>query len=139
MLHSGCSLVAESRGYSLSWWAGFLLPWLLLLWSTGSRAQASEVVVQELSCPKAYGIFSEQGSNPCPCFAKQTLNPWTTREVGERCLFVCLFVSFYFWLPYGMWELSSLTREQTCAPAVEAQSPNHWTTGESPCSVLFLT
>ena len=37
-----------------------------------------------------------------------------------------------------MWELSSLTREQTWVPAVEAQSPNHWTTGVSPCFVLFL-
>ena len=32
-----------------------------------------------------------------------------------------------------MWELSSLTREQTCALAVEGQSPNDWTTGESLC------
>ena len=27
-----------------------------------------------------------------------------------------------------MWDLSSLTRDQTHAPAVEAQSPNCWTT-----------
>ena len=33
----GFSLVAVSRGYSLLWCAGFLLPWFLLLWSTGSR------------------------------------------------------------------------------------------------------
>ena len=33
-------------------------------WALG--AQASVVVAQELSCPKACGIFPEQGSNPCP-------------------------------------------------------------------------
>ena len=33
----GLSLVAVSRGYSLLWCTGFLLQWLLLLRSTGSR------------------------------------------------------------------------------------------------------
>ena len=117
-----------------SWWAGFLLPWLLLLWSTGSRAQASEVVVQELCCPEAYGIFSEQGSIPVPALPSRFLTPGPPGKSEE----VFWVFHFIFWLPYGMWELSSLTREQTCAPAVEAQSPNHWTTGESPCFVLFL-
>ena len=31
-----------------------------------------------------------------------------------------------------MWDLSSLTRDRTCTPAVEAQSLNHWTTREVP-------
>ena len=31
-----------------------------------------------------------------------------------------------------MWDLSFLTREQTCAPAVDVQSLNHWTTREVP-------
>ena len=39
-LRAGFSLVAASRGYSLLWCAGFTSRWLLLLWSTGSRAQA---------------------------------------------------------------------------------------------------
>ena len=33
----GLSLVAVSGGYSLLWCSGFSLPWLLFLWSTGSR------------------------------------------------------------------------------------------------------
>ena len=33
-------------------------------------------------------------------------------------------------MPHGMQGLSSLTRDQTGAPAVEAQSSNHWTTRE---------
>ena len=28
---------------------------------------------------------------------------------------------------HGMWDLSSLTRDPTCVPAVEAWSLNHWT------------
>ena len=34
----GFALVAGSRGYSLLPCTGFSLRWLLLLWSTGSRA-----------------------------------------------------------------------------------------------------
>ena len=43
------SLVVVSGGYSLLWCAGFSLWWLLLLWSTGSRAQASVVAACGLS------------------------------------------------------------------------------------------
>ena len=37
----------------------------------------------------------------------------------------------YFW-PCGLQDLSSPTRDWTCVPAVEALSPNHWTTREFP-------
>ena len=32
----------------------------------------------------------------------------------------------------GMQDLSSLTRDRICAPVVEAQSLNHWTTRDIP-------
>ena len=38
----------------------------------------------------------------------------------------------------GMWDLSSLTRNQTYAPAVEVQSLNHWTTREVPFVAYFI-
>ena len=38
----------------------------LLLWSTGSRRAGSVVVAHRLSCSVAYGIFPDQGLNPCP-------------------------------------------------------------------------
>ena len=44
-------------------------------------------------------------------------------------LFVCLFKA----TPWGLWDLSSLTRYWTQGPrnpAVKAPSPNHWTTRE---------
>ena len=45
----GLSLVASSGGHSSLWCAGFSMLWLLLLRSTGSRAQASVVVAHGLS------------------------------------------------------------------------------------------
>ena len=41
---------------------------------------------------------------------------------------------FWFWFIFGhsMRDVSSLTRDQTHAPAVEVWSPNHWTTREVP-------
>ena len=46
-----------------------------------------------------------------------------------------LFLFFFFFLlaaPHGMWDLSSPTRDQTHAPAMEAQHLNHWTAREVP-------
>ena len=50
------------------------------------------------------------------------------------CFF--LFLSHFFW-PHNMWDLSSLTRGQTHALALEAWSPKHWTAREIP-GLLFL-
>ena len=52
-----------SGSYSSLQSLGFSLWWLLLLWSTGSRA--SVVVAQGLSCSLACGIFLDQGLNLC--------------------------------------------------------------------------
>ena len=39
---------------------------------------------------------------------------------------------FFFSLPLGMWDLSSLTRDQTHAHALVVQNLNHWTAKEVP-------
>ena len=63
-----------------------------LLWGTGSRFVSSAVVAHRLSCPVAYGIFLDQGLNPCPMHwqddslpsepqvkpGRMILNHWTT-------------------------------------------------------------
>ena len=41
---------------------------------------------QGLSCPKARGIFPDQGLNPVPCIGRQILNHWSTREVPRACI-----------------------------------------------------
>ena len=79
----GFSLVAASRVYSLLQSMGFSLWWLLLFWSTGSRAcrleqlqhagsvavpsgfqsMGSVVVASGVCCSMVHGIFPGQGSN----------------------------------------------------------------------------
>ena len=49
--------------------------------------QASVVVAQGLSCSAAYGIFPDQGLNPCPLHAQWILNHCATREVQMFELF----------------------------------------------------
>ena len=67
------SLILTNRGYSSLRGTGLSLWWLLMLWSTGSRAcrlqylkhAGSGVVVHGLSCPMACGIFLDQRLNLC--------------------------------------------------------------------------
>ena len=62
----GLSLVAASRGHSLSRCTGLSLSRPLLLRGTGSRRAGSVVVAHGPSCSAACGIFPDQGSNLCP-------------------------------------------------------------------------
>ena len=82
----GLSLVVASWGYSPGACTGFLLPWLLLFQSTGSRHSGSAAVAHKLSCSPACEIFPDQGSNPCPRPPALALNHWTTREVPRPVL-----------------------------------------------------
>ena len=61
----GLSLVAASGGHSSSWCVGLSLSRPLLLRSTGSRRAGSVIVAHGPSCSAAYGIFPDQGLNPC--------------------------------------------------------------------------
>ena len=63
------------------WSAGFSLLRLPCL-STGSRVRGLRFAVNGLSCPKACGVFPEQGSNPSPLLWRRVLKVWTT---GEPC------------------------------------------------------
>ena len=49
----------------------------------------------------------------------------------------CLF-GFGFCGSCSAWDLSSLSRDQTCAPCNEVQSLNHWTAREVPRNVFFF-
>ena len=50
---------------------------------------------------------------------------------------ILCFVLFCFW-PWGMWDLSSPTKDWTCTPCFGRQSPNHWTTREVPGLCIWL-
>ena len=80
----GLPLVVVSGGYCLLQCPGFLLWWLLLLQSTGSRACG-------LSCSLACGIFLDQGLNPCPLLQQADSCP--LHHQGTPCLFVFIHFS----------------------------------------------
>ena len=46
-------------------------------------------------------------------------------------------LTFFLATLHGLQDLSSLTKDQTCAPAVEVHSPNHWTAREFLSQSLF--
>ena len=49
-----------------------------------------------------------------------------------------LFYCFFFAVPLDIWDLGSLTRDQTHIPCIGRQSLNHWTTEEGPsCSSYY--
>ena len=62
----GLSVVVANGGRSSLWCAGLSLSRPLLLRSTGSRRAGSVIVAHGPSYSVAYGIFPDQGSNPCP-------------------------------------------------------------------------
>ena len=63
---------------------------------------------------------------------------WTIFKVFiEFATILILFYVLNFFVPRGMWDLSSSTRDQTHAPCFGRQSRNHWTAREVPysCSI----
>ena len=50
----------------------------------------------------------------------------------SKFFFLTSFYVFILARPWGMWDLSSLTRDKPVAPALEVQSLNHWTVREVP-------
>ena len=54
----------------------------------------------------------------------------------EFVTILLLFHVLVVWLQ-GMWDLSSLTRDQTCTPCIGRQTLNHWTMREVPSLLYF--
>ena len=85
----GLSLFAVSGGHSSSRCAGLSLSRPLLLRSTGSV-----VVAHGPSCSAAYGIFPNQGSNPCPLNWQADSQP--LRHQGSPWIFChCYLIILY--------------------------------------------
>ena len=63
---------------------------------------------------------------------------WTVFKIFiEFVIILLLFYVLVFWAR-GMWDWSSLTRNQTCTPCIGWQNFNHWATREVPLWVLFI-
>ena len=85
------SLVAVSGGYSLEQCTGFSLRWLLLWWSTGSRAHGFSTGAPEHGLTRCgpwtqlpllhVGSSQTRDQTSVSCMARQILNYWTTQEV----------------------------------------------------------
>ena len=78
--------------------------------------------------------FKGQGHRACRLFQSPVLfdtpQSWGKQVLDKKGNQGGL-VAWVLAMPCSMWNLSSLTRGQTCAPAVKAQSPTHWTTRDS--------
>ena len=75
----GLTLVAGIRDYSAV--AGFWLRWLLLFWSTGSRAHRLQGLQHTgLVALQHVGSSWTRGRTHVPCIGRRILNPWTTKE-----------------------------------------------------------
>ena len=54
------------------------------------------------------------------------------------CACVCIYIYIYIYIyifffgTWGIWDLSPVTRDQTCTSCIGRQSLNHWTTREVP-------
>ena len=82
----GLSLVAASRGYSSLRCAGFSLRWLLLLRSTGSRAQAQQLWHTGSVAPQHVVSSRTRARTHAPCIGRQILNHCATREALRVCI-----------------------------------------------------
>ena len=51
----------------------------------------SVIVDRRLSCPMAYGLFLDQGSNHFPCIARQILNPREAQDLGISPIIATIF------------------------------------------------
>ena len=111
------SLTVASGGYSSLQRVGFLLPWLLLLqstgcrhksfsscgmqaqqlWLTGCRAQAQQLWCTGLVAPRHVGSSRTRAQTCVPCLGRQILNHCATREALDTFL-IKIFFSFS-WFP----------------------------------------
>lgn len=81
---AGLSLAVASRSYA-PWQCAVSFQWLLLPWSSSSRAQTSVFVVLRLTCFAACRIFPNQDQTHVAC-------------IGRQNLFFFFDVFTYFWL-----------------------------------------
>ena len=50
---------------------------------------------------------------------------WNDTEAFKKIIIIII---LFFTMLHGLWDLSSLTKDRTCVPAVEVLSLHHWTT-----------
>ena len=79
LLCTGLSPAVASGGSSSPWWVGFSLQWLLLLWSTDSRAQVLQLWCTGLVASQHVGSSWIRDRAHVPCLGRQILIQWATQ------------------------------------------------------------
>ena len=77
---------------------------------------------------------------PNPAGSKLLQHSPPSKAAAAHFLFLFFFFINFLATPHGMRDLSSPTRDRTCAPAeevLEAQGLNHWTTREVPLLIFY--
>ena len=72
--------------------------------------------------------------------SRTQLSNWTELNWYTHYLYSAISFFFFFGCPVlcCIWDLSFPIRDQTCIPAVEAQSPNHWVTRDFPILTFLI-
>ena len=65
-----------------------------------------------------------------PCVFFKIVLMWTIFKVFIEFILVHNIAYFFMFWPQGMWDLSSLTRDQTCAACIGGLRFNYWTARE---------
>ena len=106
---------------------------LLCPWNSPSKNSG-------VGCHSFRGIFLTQGSNPGLPHCRQILyclshqgspNHWKRVDT-------CICVTMWSYLLHSMWDLNSLTRNQTHVPCIARQILNNRTTREIPHHLFFF-
>ena len=105
-VHTGFSPAPPSGSYSLVVVLGLLIATAPLVAKHRLLgAQASAVAAHRLRCSMAWGLFPDQGSNPCPlCWQEDS----TTRPSGKAPLYL---KKFFLVTLRSLWDLSSQIRD----------------------------
>ena len=76
-------------------------------------------VGQALLKPPFYSFWTYEVQRDC-----------IARLRSQSCVVVVVVFNWFLAAPHGMWDLSYLTRDQTCSPCSGTQNLNHWTARE---------
>ena len=127
----------------LKWWVRKSLTrkgYMIYLW-VKKEVSKQHVYLTECLCLKSVHVYV------CLCLRRK--NIWNNIDQNVIVISVLWITNdfhfFLYTLPilffldalHGMWGLSSLTRDWTHTPALEAQSLNHWTAREVSILLLF--
>ena len=89
--------------------------------------QCNRWLRRQRTCLQQGDLDSTPRSGRCP--GTSTNSPFFLKKFIYLAA-LCLSCDTWAQLPHSTWDLSSLTRDQSCVPCIGMQILNHWTTRE---------